>query len=162
MSEWGRLQEALRDIGVDEPSTIDAIIATIVNLRDHFPGLLGQTDAYERGRSDVRALPDPENLYPHRGGWRHAVWCDWERGSADCSCGLNEARRSIVNPKEVDGARLRKTLERIDAKIARYAEQEIADAERKEWSLADRWHYLAAGNADAVESIRTALTGGSE
>ena len=57
----------------------------------------------------------------------------------------------------LDAERLARAMERIDAKIVRYVEQENTDAARKEWALADRWHYLAAGNAEAVEAIRAAL-----
>lgn len=67
-------------------------------------------DAYDAGIQDVidvvraalaAANPEPareDNLYPHRGGWRHAVWCSWERGGEDgsCTCGLDEARRSLL------------------------------------------------------------------
>ena len=47
-------------------------------------------------------------------------------------------------------------LEAIDAKVQKYAEQEADSAAHKEWTLADRWRYLAMGNAEAVESIRAA------
>jgi hypothetical protein len=31
--------------------------------------------------------------YPHRGGWRHASWCSFERGEeTECTCGLDDAR----------------------------------------------------------------------
>ena len=47
-------------------------------------------------------------------------------------------------------------LEAIYAKVQKYAEQEADSAAHKEWTLADRWRYLAMGNAEAVESIRAA------
>jgi hypothetical protein len=48
-------------------------------------------------------------------------------------------------------------LEAIDAKVQKYAEQEADCSAHKEWTLADRFRYLAMGNAEAVESIRAAL-----
>ena len=48
MSEWGRMQDVLHDefdrqgvTGVD----VDAVIEAIVNVRDFFPGIFGQTEA---------------------------------------------------------------------------------------------------------------------
>lgn len=44
MSEWGRLQDVLHD-ELDRQgypnADVDALIETIVNVRDFFPGLLG-------------------------------------------------------------------------------------------------------------------------
>ena len=94
--------------------------------------------------SDVPQLPTAED-YQRADDALDVLRADVERMKA----------RRLATPAPLDV--LVAALVAIDAKVQKYAEQEADSAAHKEWTLADRWRYLAMGNAEAVESIRAAL-----
>jgi len=112
-------------------------------------------------RRDDLATPAPlDVLVAARAVVEHAetdddfdgAYIEWLVPEADIAA-LRSALAATPAPLDV----LVAALEAIDAKVQKYAEQEADSAAHKEWTLADRWRYLAMGNAEAVESIRAAL-----
>jgi hypothetical protein len=71
--------------------------------------------------------------YPHRGGWRHASWCSFERGEeTECTCGLDDARRSLALPSAPDH-RLREALERAYHDLLAYGQHMTGEVSVRLW-----------------------------
>ena len=82
-----------------------------------------------------------DTLYPHRGGWRHASWCQWERGSETyCDCGLDNLRAALAaqvpaQEERLDELRLRRAIERgLAAVDDEWTIEELAELSADEYA----------------------------
>ena len=86
-------------------------LRTLATWFDHFDNRRSIAE-YREVQTDLRRIAATldaartpaldDSLYPHRGGWRHAKWCEWEGGgeSGTCSCGLDALRAALATPPE--------------------------------------------------------------
>ena len=84
-------------------------------------------------------MSEPRTAAVHEPGDSH-------RYALECSvCGEHGLIRVTIDPERAEPIVDVGVLARLDDKAAEYERHEHDNAERKDWTMADRFHYLALG-----------------